>query len=62
MKSLYIGASRYDAARVGFDDQYIYDVINKTADHQQVHIENVDCEACQKPLDEWQEKVDKTRY
>ena len=44
MKSLYVGANRYDAAAIGFDDQYIYDVINKTAKVQQVHIEYIDNE------------------
>ncbi len=62
MKSLYIGASRYDAANIGFDDQYIYDVINKTADHQQVAIHTIDCEECQKPFKEWKEMEKKTQY
>jgi guanine deaminase len=62
MKSLYVGASRYDAADIGFDDQYIYDVINKTADHQQVHIEELDCEQCKAPFVEWSEKEDKKEY
>ena len=62
MKKLYYGASRYDAARVDFDDQYIYDVINKTATEQQVEIEVLDSEECQKPLDEWKKMTDKTPY
>ncbi len=62
MKKLYVGASRYDAAAIGFDDQYIYDVINKTADVEQVEIELVDCEECKKPLSEWGELESKTEY
>lgn len=62
MKSLYIGASRYDAADIGFDDQYIYDVINKTADHQQVKIEIIDCDECLTPFNEWKEMEEKTEY
>ncbi len=62
MKSLYVGADRYDAAAIGFDDQYIYDVINKTATHQQVHIEYIDCEHCKEPFKEWVEKEDKEQY
>lgn len=62
MKSLYVGASRYDAAAIGFDDQYIYDVINNTAEHTQVHIENIDCEQCKEPFKEWDEMVEKTEY
>ena len=62
MKSLYVGASRYDAAEIGFDDQYIYDVINQTATEQQVHIELIDCEECKAPFKEWQEMEEKTQY
>ena len=62
MKSLYYGASRFDAADIGFDDQYIYDVINKKATHEQVAIHTIDCEECKEPFKEWSEKVDKTRY
>ena len=62
MKSLYVGASRYDAAAIGFDDQYIYDVINNTAEHTQVHIENIDCEQCKEPFKEWDEMIEKTEY
>jgi guanine deaminase len=62
MKSLYIRADRFDAAKIGFDDQYIYDVINQTAEHSQVHIENIDHEECMGPFNEWQEKEDKTEY
>lgn len=62
MKKLYYGASRFDAAKADFDDQYIYDVINKTATEQQVEIEIIDSEECQKPLAEWQKMIDKTKY
>lgn len=62
MKSLYIGATRYDAAAVGFDDQFIYDVINGTADHEQVKIHNLDCEECRKPFEEWDKLEGKTEY
>jgi len=62
MKKLYYGASRYDAAAIDFDDQYIYDVINKTATEQQVKIEVVDSEECQAPLQEWKEMTEKIPY
>ncbi len=62
MKKLYIGASREDAADIGFDDKFIYDVINKTAKEEQVEIEVVDSDECRVPFKEWKEKEDKTRY
>lgn len=62
MKKLYYGASRYDAAAIDFDDQYIYDVINKKATTEQVEVEVMECVLCQGPLNEWGEKNDKTQY
>jgi guanine deaminase len=62
MKKLYFGATRFDAAAIDFDDQYIYDVINKTATVEQVEIEEIDCEECQSPLLEWKEMTEKTPY
>jgi guanine deaminase len=62
MKSLYYGASRFDAADIGFDDQYIYDVINQKADHEQVHTHTIDCEHCQEPFKEWAEMENKKAY
>ncbi len=62
MKKLYYGASRYDAAAIDFDDQYIYDVINKTATEQQVLIEVIDAVECLEPLQEWGKLTEKTPY
>ena len=62
MKSLYIGATRYDAAEAGFDDQYIYDVLADRAKHSQVHIENIDHDECAEPFKEWIKKEDKVAY
>lgn len=62
MKKLYYGANRFDAAEIDFDDQYIYDVINKKATKEQVEIEIIDSEECQAPLKEWGKMVEKTKY
>lgn len=62
MKKLYFGASRFDAAEVDFDDQYIYDVINKKATKEQVAIEVIDVEACKAPLVEWGKLTEKVPY
>lgn len=62
MKKLYFGASRFDAADADFDDQYIYDVINKKATINQVDIETIDSEECLLPLQEWKNMIEKTKY
>jgi len=62
MHKLFFGCSRTDAKNIGFDDQFIYEVIQGKADHQQVKPEQIDQEECLAPYKEWQEKADKTRY
>ena len=62
MKSLFYGATRQDAADIGFDDQYIYDVIEGKATTQQVTKENIDHDECLGPFQEWSKKNDKVEY
>jgi guanine deaminase len=62
MKTLYFGATRYDAADIDFDDQYIYDVILGNATEMQVETHQIDQEECKGPFKEWSEKVDKVSY
>ena len=62
MKTLYVGANRYDAADIGFDDQYIYDVILGKATNEQVATHNIDHEECLAPFKEWAKKNDKVEY
>lgn len=62
MKKLYFAADREDAARIDFDDQYIYDVINKVANKEQVEVEIIDSIDGQGPIDEWASMTEKTQY
>ena len=62
MKNLYFGCSREDAADIGFDDNFIYDVIRGTAEKEQVHIEQIERENCLKPFKKWEDKSDKVQY
>ena len=62
MKSLYYGATRTDAADIGFDDQYIYDVIEGKASVEQVTKACIDHDDCLGPFNEWAEKNDKVEY
>lgn len=62
MKTLYYGATRYDAADIGFDDQYIYDVILGKAIKEQVDKVKLDRETCLAPFKEWKEKEGKVEY
>jgi len=62
MKKLTFGATREDAAKIGFDDQYIYDVIQGKAEKLQVAVLQDDHNECLKPFTEWKEKEDKKEY
>lgn len=61
-KKLYYGSTRYEAAKIGFDDQFIYDVILGTSTHIQVEKTRMECPECAEIFTEWQEKRDKTPY
>ncbi len=63
MKKLYYGCTRQDAADIGFDDKFIYDVILNKSTTQQVDIvKKLDRDICLKPFKRWQETEEKTEY
>lgn len=62
MKTLYYGATRFDAAEINFDDQYIYDVIMGKATKEQVEKHQIDHASCLTPFHEWANKDDKVAY
>ncbi|MFA6550417.1 MAG: nucleoside deaminase [Candidatus Gracilibacteria bacterium] len=62
MRKLYFACTRKDAASIGFDDKFIYDVILGKAKRKQVSIEKIDRANSMKPFQEWQKKQNKTRY
>lgn len=62
MKKMYYGCTQKDAAKIGFDDKFIYDVIKGTAKKKQVKTKQVNRKDCLKPFKEWDLKEDKVRY
>jgi guanine deaminase len=62
IKKLYYGSTRFDAANIDFDDQYIYDVINGTATQLQVEVIQIDREESLEPFIEWKNKMDRVQY
>lgn len=62
MKKLSYGCTRKDAANIGFDDKFIYDVIQGKAKKKQVRVFQIAREKCLEPFKEWKEKVDKKNY
>ena len=41
IKDVYYGSTRKDAANIGFDDEFIYDELNKDLDDRSVHLKRV---------------------
>ena len=62
IKKLYYGCTKEDAAGIGFDDKFIYDVIKGTVKKVQVEMLQVDREECLKLFKEWASKADKVNY
>jgi guanine deaminase len=62
IKKLYFGCSRGDAASIGFEDKYIYDVIMGTAEKRQVMISQIGRNECLSVFEKWNKKPDKIPY
>lgn len=62
--SIYYGNTKDDAKRIGFDDSFIYDEIKKGRENRSIKMVHLpECSPYyQKGFQEWEEKMDKTRY
>lgn len=59
---IYFGNTRYDAARIGFDDEFLYrELTLEQKDRSKVMTELLPDEAC-KAFDMWADKEDKVEY
>jgi tRNA(Arg) A34 adenosine deaminase TadA len=59
---IYYGNTRNDAKEIGFDDDFIYDEINKDLEHRKIPIVQVNREQAQISFRKWMEKEDKIKY
>jgi hypothetical protein len=59
---LYFGADRHDAAGGGFDDLFIYQLMEGTADSPLLRPIVVDRQECADLFDEWNAKADRIMY
>jgi guanine deaminase len=62
MKKLYYGCTRKDAAAIGFDDEFIYNIMQGATITQQVTMQQIERVFCLTPMEEWKEKLDKIQY
>ena len=54
--------TREDAAKIGFDDQFIYEEMEKRADEREMKIVSFMREEALKVFENWERKADKTEY
>ena len=61
-KVVYYGNTKADAAQIGFDDQFIYDEIEKPLAERSIPMVQFMAEEAQEGFKKWAEKSDKTEY
>ena len=59
---IYYGANQYDAAKIDFDDSFIYRELELKPEERQKPVENILHDEALAPFRAWQEKEDKIRY
>ena len=59
---IYYGANQYDAAKIDFDDSFIYRELELKPEARQKPVENILHDEALAPFRAWQEKQDKIKY
>lgn len=62
ISKIYYGADRKAAANLGFDDDYLYQVINGNTKADKLEMTRIDEDDCLKLMHEWSQKEDKVIY
>ena len=59
---IYYGNNRKDAAKIGFDDSYIYNELSLDLKKRKIPLEQINEKEAIKAFEEWEVKTDKTLY
>jgi guanine deaminase len=62
IKKLYYGATRQDAADIGFDDQYLYEVLANERFDEQMSEEQLDRDGCLEVFKSYVNDAERTAY
>jgi tRNA(Arg) A34 adenosine deaminase TadA len=62
INKIYYCNTRNDAKNIGFDDEFIYDEINKPIDERKMKMIRIKVDDDLKSFNEWKEKLDKKVY
>jgi tRNA(Arg) A34 adenosine deaminase TadA len=61
-EKVFFACTRADAAEIGFDDQFIYDEIEKKFEDRQVKLLNISRDEALEVFQNWANKADKVEY
>ncbi len=61
-KKVFYALSRIDAAEIGFDDQFIYNEINKDLSDREIEFEELKSDSANSVFQNWKLKTDKINY
>ena len=62
INKIYYGNSRLDAAKIGFDDDFIYNELNKELSTRNIPMKQINQSEAKKAFFDWEEKIDKIEY
>ncbi len=59
---IYYGNTRKDAAKIGFDDNFIYDELSMDLKQRKIVLERIKQQEAIKAFHAWDSKIDKIKY
>ena len=59
---IYYGNSRLDASKIGFDDDFIYNELNKDSSSRKIQMKQISQNEAKKDFLDWDKKIDKVEY
>ncbi len=62
IESVYYGAGKNDADKIGFNDKFIYEELNKTIAQRKIKMEQVETQLSEALFEEWVNKENKIDY
>src|SRR3954454_13694589 len=61
-KAVYYACTKADAAKIGFDDQFIYDQLSLPIDQRNITMKQISPNQYELPFKTWEKSKDKTHY
>jgi len=61
-KAVYYACTKEDAAKIGFDDQFIYEQLSLPIDQRNITMKQITPNQYELPFKTWKKSIDKTHY